>query len=91
MKRLFGIAVIIVVIGLNLDRCGLLTDAWRSPTDSGSESCRIKGNISQNGERIYHLPSDEWYDETHINSSKGERWFCSEDEAKAAGWRRAYE
>jgi hypothetical protein len=29
------------------------------------------------------------YDKTRISPNKGERWFCSEDEARAAGWRRA--
>jgi len=48
--------------------------------------CLIKGNISRNG-RIYHVPGSEWYDETRIDESKGERWFCTEDEARAAGWR----
>ena len=27
------------------------------------------------------------YDETRIDESEGERWFCNEDEARAAGWR----
>jgi endonuclease YncB( thermonuclease family) len=48
--------------------------------------CRIKGNISQNG-RIYHVPGSPSYDQTKIDTSKGERWFCSEAEARAAGWR----
>ena len=52
-------------------------------------SCVIKGNISSSGERIYHLPGGKWYDETKISESKGERWFCSEAEAQAAGWRRS--
>jgi hypothetical protein len=52
--------------------------------------CTIKGNISLNtGERIYHIPGQEHYDETVITPSKGERWFCSESDAQAAGWRRA--
>ena len=53
--------------------------------------CNIKGNISFNGEHIYHLPGGKWYDVTKINESRGERWFCSEAEARAAGWRRAIE
>jgi endonuclease YncB( thermonuclease family) len=53
----------------------------------GSGSCNIKGNISRKGDRIYHVPGQRHYDETRISSSKGERWFCSEDEATAAGWR----
>jgi hypothetical protein len=52
--------------------------------------CNIKGNISVNtGERIYHVPGQKFYSETIISSGKGERWFCSEDEARAAGWRKA--
>ncbi len=50
----------------------------------------IKGNISSDGERIYHMPGDVYYDETVINESKGERWFSSPEEAEAAGWRKAY-
>jgi hypothetical protein len=53
-------------------------------------SCEIKGNISPNtGERIYHTPSQEHYFETVITPSKGERWFCTEDEARNAGWRKS--
>ena len=51
--------------------------------------CFIKGNISSKGERIYHVPGGEYYDATRINTSKGERWFCTEAEAVAAGWRRS--
>ncbi len=55
--------------------------------DSGG--CLIKGNISRSGERIYHVPGGYYYDQTEIDPSKGERWFCSEAEARAAGWRRS--
>ncbi|MDG4898839.1 hypothetical protein P9272_35755 [Mesorhizobium sp. WSM4976] len=52
--------------------------------------CNIKGNISYyGGQKIYHVPGQEYYSETRINPLKGERWFCSEAEAQAAGWRRA--
>jgi hypothetical protein len=51
--------------------------------------CVIKGNISQSGERIYHVPGGAFYDRTIISVTKGERWFCSEAEARAAGWRRS--
>lgn len=51
-------------------------------------TCDIKGNISNSG-RIFHVPGQENYDATQINPSKGERWFCSEAEARAAGWRAA--
>lgn len=65
-------------------------------TDSGTNTnidanaptgCVIKGNIST--EKIYHLPGCDNYDKTVIDESKGERWFCTEEEAVAAGWRKA--
>lgn len=60
-----------------------------APMVPGS-GCNIKGNISQNtGERIYHVPGQRYYDATRISVSYGERWFCSEDEARRAGWRRS--
>ena len=57
---------------------------------TASGQCNIKGNISvRSGERIYHVPGQEYYDETKISPGHGERWFCSEAEARAAGWRRS--
>lgn len=54
-----------------------------------AEECNIKGNVNTRGERIYHVPGQKYYDETRISESHGERWFCTEEEARAAGWRRA--
>jgi endonuclease YncB( thermonuclease family) len=51
-------------------------------------ACAIKGNISGNG-RIYHMPGQEHYNRTRISTARGERWFCTEAEARAAGWRKA--
>ncbi len=52
--------------------------------------CRIKGNISVNGgKRIYHVPGQKYYLITRIDLIGGERWFCSEAQARAAGWRRS--
>jgi len=49
--------------------------------------CVIKGNISARGERIFHVPGQQYYASTTINAAAGERWFCSKAEAVAAGWR----
>ena len=63
--------------------------------DDGSKfvnkpGCNIKGNISHNtGSKVYHLPGMEDYESTVIDPTKGERWFCSESEAIASGWRKA--
>jgi hypothetical protein len=55
-----------------------------------SASCNIKGNVSiETGERIYHIPGQKYYSETRISPQHGERWFCSEAEARRAGWRKS--
>ena len=51
--------------------------------------CNIKGNISRSGNRTYHVPGGKYYARTRINTANGERWFCSESDARAAGWRRS--
>ena len=57
---------------------------------SGAGERVIKGNISRNtGEKIYHVPGGEYYDQTVVDEAKGERWFCTEAEAVAAGWRKS--
>jgi endonuclease YncB( thermonuclease family) len=58
-------------------------------TAASDAGCAIKGNISRSGERIYHVPGQQHYERTRVDESSGERWFCSEEEAQAAGWRRA--
>ena len=58
-----------------------------APSQSAG-ACLIKGNISASG-RIYHVPRGMYYDRTRIDESRGERWFCNEAEARAAGWRRS--
>jgi len=60
------------------------------PRELWDPACNIKGNISvSTGERIFHVPGQSYYDETRIRGEYGERWFCSEEDARAAGWRKA--
>lgn len=67
-----------------------LLHAAPSPVKLFKGGCLIKGNISINtGEHIYHVPGQEHYSETIIRSEYGERWFCTEAEARQAGWRKA--
>lgn len=55
---------------------------------SSSGACTIKGNVNSKGERIYHCPGWRDYYNTDVVPSNGDRWFCSEAEAQAAGFRR---
>lgn len=56
---------------------------------SSSETCNIKGNINSSKEHIYHVPGCASYNQTIIDPSKGEKIFCTEEEALTAGWRKA--
>lgn len=67
-------------------------DWGRRPAPSASDAkgpCAIKGNINSRGEHIYHVPGGRYYDATVVSPWKGERWFCSEADAREAGWRRS--
>ncbi len=95
VRSLLRGAALLAVVALALQRYTPLPAWWHSPTKangwSSAQDCRIKGNISRDGQRIYHVPGGRWYDRTRIDRYKGERWFCSEEEARAAGWRKSYE
>lgn len=65
------------------------TTTQTSNTTTNTNSCTIKGNISSSKEKIFHVVGCGSYNKTVIDESKGEKWFCSEQEAIDAGWRKA--
>jgi endonuclease YncB( thermonuclease family) len=65
-----------------LDDRPLISSVRSRPQPTGN--CRIKGNHSRRGEWIYHLPGMPYYEQT-----RAEAMFCSEAEARAAGYRRS--
>lgn len=61
---------------------------WEASLSAAPDrACPIKGNINRKHEHIYHVPWSKDYGKTRIDVAKGERWFCTEEEAVAAGWR----
>lgn len=59
---------------------------WADVEQTAPNGCAIKGNVTKHG-RIYHMPWSPWYGQIRMETEKGKRWFCSETEAVAAGWR----
>ena len=98
-RRRTGRKAPVVIAALAVTALGAIGGAALPPETSGQaasaqaaadpSSCNIKGNVSTSGERIYHMPGQKYYARTAINPRHGERWFCSEAEARAAGWRRS--
>src|SRR5690606_36663822 len=59
-------------------------DGCAEPPDP---ACAIKGNVNSSGEKIYHSPGGQFYDRTDIKPEEGDRWFCTSEEARQAGFR----
>jgi hypothetical protein len=59
----------------------------RQTSTSPSPECAIKGHVNRSGTCIYHLPGGRWYARVVMEPDNGDRWFCSKEEADAAGCR----
>ena len=59
---------------------------WAKAEPEVPEGCAIKGNVTAHG-KIYHMPWSPWYAQIRMDAGKGRRWFCTEAQAVAAGWR----
>ncbi len=68
-----------------------IRDLWRRTASKEAMSAKVSeaatfgagpSSFRVNGRGAY-------YDQTVIDTSKGERWFCTEAEAVAAGWRKS--
>lgn len=58
---------------------------WEAAKREAPDGCPIKGVIRASA-KIYALPWSDAYGKARVRPARGERWFCSEDEAKAAGF-----
>ncbi len=62
------------------------TEKWNAAKKASPNGCPIKGRVLRSG-RKYVLPWSPNYRRVKVRDNRGERWFCSEDEALAAGWK----
>ncbi|MDZ4229332.1 MAG: thermonuclease family protein [Patescibacteria group bacterium] len=59
--------------------------------DEPAGDCKIKANIDEDTlKKSYHLKSCRDYDRVVIDRDRGEEFFCTEKEAQAAGFAKAY-
>ena len=61
---------------------------WEEAKRRAPEGCPIKGQVAGSA-RTYVLPWSPDYDRARVQKTRGERWFCSEQEAEAAGFKAA--
>lgn len=63
---------------------------WSSLCQTKKEGCNIKGNYRPaDNTRIYHIPDCYNYDRITIKPGTSDRWFCTEEEAQAAGFKKS--
>lgn len=63
---------------------------WSSYCQTKIDGCSIKGNYRPaDNTRIYHTIDCYNYDRITIKPGTSDRWFCSEEEAKKAGFRKS--
>lgn len=63
-------------------------ELWEEAKKAAPDGCPIKARVSGN-RRTYLMPWTPGYARASVRKERGGRWFCSEDEARAAGWQPA--
>ncbi len=62
-------------------------ERWESAKLRAPSGCPIKGkDRARSRDKVYILPWSSSYENYRISQRRGDRWFCSEDEALAEGW-----
>ena len=59
---------------------------WEEAKKAAPDGCPIKGYVRASN-RTYAMPWSTGYEDGKIRTVKGDRWFCSEEEARSAGFK----
>jgi endonuclease YncB( thermonuclease family) len=62
--------------------------AWEEAKRRAPDGCPIKGQVTGT-ERVYVLPGTPAYERLRVQTARGDRWFCSEQDAASAGFKAA--
>jgi hypothetical protein len=75
-------------VGDALRPAELKAKAWEEAKRQAPDGCPIKGQVIGK-ERVYVLPGAPEYQRVRVQTARGDRWFCSEQDAAAAGFKAA--
>lgn len=62
--------------------------SWEAAKKRAPDGCPIKGSVTGDG-KVYVMPWSPGYRAARAQKTRGERWFCTEQEAVAAGFKPA--
>lgn len=72
------------------EKKGIFSSLCRQEKNLDNPQCSIKGNIDKGtGKKTYHFPGCREYNTTIIEKDLGEEWFCIEEEALKAGFKKS--
>lgn len=74
-----------------LKRVGVYSQRCYQMENTENPKCNIKGNIDPSNNKLkrYYFPGCVQYKTAIVEKDRGEQWFCSEEEAKSAGYVRS--
>lgn len=61
---------------------------WEEAKRTAPDGCPIKGVVTSSA-RTYAMPWSSAYSGSRFRATKAQQWFCSEDDARAAGFKAA--
>lgn len=76
-------------IGVWADTTGTVPNQAASstaPTSDKQAECLIKGIVASDGFKFCLYPGTDNYTKIPLRPERGERWFCSKEDAQKAGW-----
>jgi len=72
------------------NQLGVWSEKCYQKTNPVNPQCDIKGNLGKDdNKKIYHYPGCSEYDRVVVELDIGEQWFCSEEEAIKAGYKKS--
>jgi endonuclease YncB( thermonuclease family) len=72
-----------------VNKIGIFGEECTQSSNPKNNKCNIKGNRrSEHTDRFYRYPGCSQYDNTVVQLHLGDMWFCSEKEAKTAGFKK---
>ncbi|MEQ8823873.1 MAG: thermonuclease family protein [Filomicrobium sp.] len=64
------------------------SERWQAALKQAPDGCPIKGKVrAKSRDNVYLMPWAASYRNYKVSKRRGDRWFCSEQEALKAGWK----
>jgi endonuclease YncB( thermonuclease family) len=66
----------------------VLEEIFLNKPKTGPVSCMVRGKVFEGSDKFYFGPLDTEFESLKMMPEQGDRYFCGDEEARQAGWRR---